>query len=71
LAVKRAQGLRLGRPPTLDPATDRRICAARKRGDTVAAIAERLNADGVPTAHGGARWHPATVRAVLRRHGVA
>jgi len=33
-------------------------------GTSYAAIAAQLNADGVvPTAHGGARWWPATVRA--------
>jgi DNA invertase Pin-like site-specific DNA recombinase len=31
LAVKRAQGVRLGRPPALDTATARRIRSARKR----------------------------------------
>src|SRR5206468_792739 len=65
LAVKRAQGVRLGRPPELDAATVRRIRSARKRGKTLAAIADRLNKAGVPTAHGGVRWYPATVLAVL------
>lgn len=67
LAVKRAQGVRLGRPPSLAPATVRRIRGARRRGLSFAAIAERLNADGVPTAQGGQRWYPATVRAILLR----
>ena len=30
-------------------------------------IADRLNADGTPTAHGGARWWASTVRSVLGR----
>jgi DNA invertase Pin-like site-specific DNA recombinase len=64
LAIKRAQGVRLGRPPVLADAIRRRISAERRRGDSFAAIAERLNAEAVPTAHGGARWHPATVRAI-------
>ena len=34
---------------------------------TLAAIAETLNADGVPTVQGGARWHASTIRAILRR----
>jgi hypothetical protein len=34
--------------------------------DTRAAIADDLNAEQVSTAHGGSRWHPETVRAVLR-----
>ncbi len=66
LAVKRSQGVRLGRPPTLDRKTVSRIRRERKRGKTLAAIAEGLAADRVPTAHGG-RWHAATVRAVLAR----
>ena len=66
LAVKRSQGVRLGRPPTLDTRTVSRIRRERKRGRTFAAIAEGLAADEIPTAHGG-RWHAATVRAVLAR----
>jgi hypothetical protein len=34
---------------------------------TLAAIADGLNADGVPTAHGGRKWWPETVRGVLRQ----
>ena len=39
----------------------------RARGDAVRKIAESLNASGVPTAQGGARWYAATVRHVLLR----
>ena len=67
--VKRSQGVRLGRPPTLDPRTVSRIRRERKRGKTLAAIAKGLTADQVPTAHGG-RWQAATVRAVLARSAV-
>jgi len=28
-------------------------------------IARQLNAEAVPTAHGGAKWYPSTVRAVV------
>jgi len=31
---------------------------------TASQIARDLNAAGVPTAHGGARWHPGTVRQI-------
>jgi DNA invertase Pin-like site-specific DNA recombinase len=65
LAAKRAQGVRLGRPRQLPIRVVKRIGRARERGETLAAIADRLNHDGVPTAHGGARWYPSTVRAVL------
>jgi DNA invertase Pin-like site-specific DNA recombinase len=67
LAVKKAQGVRIGRPPTLPPAIARRILRARASGLSLAAIADRLNAERVPTAQGGRRWYPATVRYTLRR----
>ena len=38
-------------------------------GKSFARIADGLNADGVPTAQGGAQWDASTVRAVERRHG--
>jgi len=66
LAVKKAQGVRIGRPPTLPKSVVRRIQRERGRGGSFAAIAEGLNRDGVATAQGGLRWYPATVRYVLR-----
>src|SRR5437870_13276846 len=48
LAQKRAQGVRLGRPPSLPRQVERRILRERDAGRTFAAIAERLNASGVP-----------------------
>jgi hypothetical protein len=65
LAVKRAQGARLGRPSTLGPELVARI--VRERGDDASfgAIAAKLTTERVPTGHGGARWWPATVRKVL------
>jgi DNA invertase Pin-like site-specific DNA recombinase len=67
LAVKRASGVRLGRPPTVPQATVRRIQHQRERGDSLRAIAESLNQDNVPTAQGGAQWYAATVRGILAR----
>jgi DNA invertase Pin-like site-specific DNA recombinase len=67
LAVKRAQGVRLGRPVTLPGKVARRIQRERAKGKTLAAIADGLNRDRVPTAQGGKAWYPATVRAVLLR----
>lgn len=61
----KAQGKRLGRPRTLPAEVTARIVAARGEGQTLAAIAETLNRDGVETARGGARWYPSTVKAVL------
>jgi DNA invertase Pin-like site-specific DNA recombinase len=71
LAVKRAQGVKLGRPATLPEAVIERIVAARGSGDGWSAIARTLNDEGVPTAHGGSKWHPSTVRAVALSNGAA
>lgn len=67
LAEKRAQGVRLGRPPKLDAELVERIAALRASGRSMRAIAAELNADETPTAHGGAAWHASTVKAVIDR----
>ena len=64
LAVKRSQGVRLGRPPTLPTGIVARILEEREAGRTWSAIARKLNEDEVPTAQGGRCWYPATVRYV-------
>jgi DNA invertase Pin-like site-specific DNA recombinase len=65
LAAKRAQGVRLGRPAVLDPTIVERIVSEHRTGRGWSEIARRLNADGTPTAQGGAKWHPSTVRYVV------
>jgi DNA invertase Pin-like site-specific DNA recombinase len=65
LAAKRAQGVVLGRPRSASRKAVARVRALRSEGLSYAAAAERLTAEGVPTAHGGARWYPSTVRKVL------
>lgn len=67
LAVKRQSGVRLGRPPVLDRRVVRRIVRLRRSGATLTSIADRLNRDGVSTAHGGQVWRHSSVRAVLGR----
>ena len=69
LALARAQGVRLGRPPTMSPYAIERIRRERAAGRSLAAIANGLNADRIPTAQGGRRWYPATVRYTLNRTG--
>ncbi len=69
LEAKRDQGVALGRPAVLDEAVVRRILLARSREKGWTAIASELNDEGVPTAHGGRKWYPSTVRAVVIRHG--
>jgi DNA invertase Pin-like site-specific DNA recombinase len=66
LAIKRAQGVRLGRPRTLTPEVVERVWRLHRRGSTLRQIAARLDSDGLATAHGGARWHASTISAVLR-----
>ena len=66
LAVKKAQGVRLGRPSKLTPVVRRRIARLRKQGLSFHAIADRLNESGTPTGHGGDRWYASSVRAVLK-----
>jgi hypothetical protein len=62
--------------PRIEPATRgrmqavpaeiaRRIVHERSAGKSLRQIAAGLNADRVPTAHGGKQWWPSTVRAVL------
>jgi len=64
LAVKRQQGVRLGRPPTLDPKIRRMIKRHRADGKSFREIAETLEEKRIPPAHGGVRWYPATVRKI-------
>ena len=67
LAVKKASGVQLRRPPTVPQAVVRRIQRQRARSESLRAIADSLNGDEVPTAQGGGQWYPATVREVLPR----
>lgn len=65
LAVKRQQGVRLGRPPSIPEHVAEAIKAARDEGLTLRAIADRLTDQGVPTATGASRWSASTVQRVL------
>jgi len=65
LAAKKAAGVRLGRPVSLPGEIRTRIVAAHHAGSGWSAIARQLNEEEIPTAHGGAKWHPSTVRAVM------
>ncbi len=67
LRAAQARGVRLGRPPAVPTPLQQRIVADHEDGLSFRAIAEFLNAEGVPTAHGGAAWHPTTVARVYRR----
>lgn len=67
LAAAQARGVRVGRPVVLAPEAQDRLLTLRARGLSHRRIAETLTAEAVPTAHGGAAWHPTTVARVLRR----
>jgi len=69
LAVKKASGVRLGRPPTIPHSVVRRIQRLRARGLSLRAIADELNESKVATGQGGKQWYAATVRSVLARSG--
>jgi len=56
-----------GRPTAVSPQLVAQIRTAHFEGQSLAQIARELNATETPTAHGGARWWPSTVRAVLDR----
>ena len=56
-----------GRKPAVTPEVAKRIHDERSAGRSLRQIAAVLNADRIPTAHGGERWWPSTVRSVLRR----
>ena len=67
MAVKKSQGVRMGRPRLLPEAVAARIRNLDKGGHTMLAIARTLNLEQVPTAQGGKLWHASTVRSILRR----
>jgi DNA invertase Pin-like site-specific DNA recombinase len=46
-----------------DPELSARIAAMRRDGMSLQAIADALNADGIPTLRGGSRWRPSSVQA--------
>lgn len=66
LAARRAAGVRLGRPADVPPDIVARVVAERRAGRSLLAIARGLDADGVPTARGGARWYATTVAKLLQ-----
>ncbi len=67
LAVRRAEGVRLGRPPVVEAATLERIRLMSEDGLSLRRIGDQLEQEGVPAPRGGGQWHPNTVRRLLLR----
>jgi DNA invertase Pin-like site-specific DNA recombinase len=65
-AAARKRGRPASRPAVADdPRLAARIARLRADGLSMRAIAERLNAEGVPTPRGGAMWRASSVQAAL------
>lgn len=62
LAELKARGVQLGQPTTLPDAVIRRILTELSERRSLRQIAAGLEADGIPTATGRAKWHPQTVK---------
>lgn len=67
LAALKAQGVVLGRPPVTPDWVLHECVRLRKAGLSYRFIAQHLQDDGTPTAHGGAKWHGSTVKALCAR----
>lgn len=68
LQARKAGGMQLGRPDRVPADVVRKILKMRDDGElSYRQIAEQLNADHVPTAQGGQRWHASTISGVLKR----
>ena len=57
----------VGRPPAVPSDVAERIRSEHAAGRTLGQIARGLDADRIPTAQGGRRWWPSSVRVVLVR----
>ncbi|QCR18577.1 recombinase family protein [Agrococcus sp. SGAir0287] len=66
MAQRKAEGVHVGRKPTLSADLVERIVDMYDGGTGLSAIARTLTAEGIPTARGGASWAASSVQAVLR-----
>jgi DNA invertase Pin-like site-specific DNA recombinase len=58
-------GVDLGPKSPVPEVVRESIVSSRSSGSSFKSIADRLNAEGVPTTRGGAKWYPSTVRNVF------
>jgi DNA invertase Pin-like site-specific DNA recombinase len=68
LAVKRAQGVTLGRHRLVTPELEARIVQLRRDGLSFENIAALLTMEGVSTPKGGGAWGWTTVKQIVRRN---
>jgi DNA invertase Pin-like site-specific DNA recombinase len=73
LAQRTRNGMRAARrkgPASVadHPELRQRIAGMRLDGMTLQAIADQLNAEGIPTVRGGAKWRPSSVQAAAGYH---
>jgi DNA invertase Pin-like site-specific DNA recombinase len=64
LAVKRAQGVTLGRPRRVTTEVADRVVALRAEGLSWRGVCATLEAEGVAPVGGGSRWYPASARRI-------
>lgn len=62
LAVRRSQGVQLGRPSQVSDEARQRLAGLRSEGHTWQAIADTMNAEQWPSGSGRPAWQPATAR---------
>lgn len=65
LAIRRAQGLSVGRPTVGADIADRIRKMREEEKMTLQAICDRLNAEGVRTARGASEWRPSAIQRAL------
>ena len=63
LAIKKAQGVKLGAPRLLNPEIRSRIEGELATSTPLAVIARRLNAEAIPSAKGG-KWYASTIKKI-------
>ncbi|WP_235511498.1 recombinase family protein [Agromyces sp. Root81] len=72
LAVRKAEGIQLGKPSQISADVQAAILQHHRAGLSYSAIARRLESEGVPTVSGSGRWTHTVVGGVVRRwEGVA
>jgi DNA invertase Pin-like site-specific DNA recombinase len=65
LAIRKSQGVTLGRPRVIDDELRERVRLMRQGDLSLARIAAELTAEGIPTAHGGV-WRASTIAGMVK-----